>query len=767
MLEALRSIVDQVARAESLREVLDAVVHGLPGGIGADTCSVYLVDPDDGQFVLRAAFGLEPGQVDAHRLAPGTGLVSAVAEKREPVNLQAAHLHPDYRLLVGTGEEQFPVFLAVPIIHYRQLLGVLVVRRREGRAFASDEQSFVVTAAAQIAGAVRGADLEARIERRPARGQVVVTGVAAAPGFAVGTIAVPGLDGALAAVPDREVERPESEVRALRDAFAAVQAELQESSLRLSGKLPGEARAVLEVHALMAGDEALVQRALHLVRHGRQWAPAALRDSIEEYASRFESLEDEYLRARAEDIRTVGQRVLMRLQARHRAPMSFPPRAVLVGDEIPLELLAEFSEGQLAAIVCRRGSSLSHVAVVARGLGIPAVMGLEDLPVQALAGRVAAVDGYSGRVVVDPTSSVRAEIEQLARDELALNEKLEALRDLPARTRDEKDVELLVNIGLTSDVERARSVGASGIGLWRTELEFMLAESFPGESEQRLRYREVLEALAPYPVTMRTLDIGGDKRLAYFPVEEENPFLGWRGIRVSLSQPQILIPQVRAMLAANQGLGNLRILLPMVSTVGEAAEARRLVTRAWRQLHEEGYVEPLPPVGIMLEVPAAASQIERLSEHADFFSIGSNDLTQFLVAADRGNPRVAALCDPLHPGVLRVIRDVIERGRAAGRAVGVCGEMAGDPGAALLLIGMGVDQLSMSPARVPIVKAVVRAASADDARELVAKALDVDGADSVRALLESAVIELGLQQLVFPATRDIIAGAANACAISD
>jgi phosphotransferase system enzyme I (PtsP) len=299
-----------------------------------------------------------------------------------------------------------------------------------------------------------------------------------------------------------------------------------------------------------------------------------------------------------------------------------------------------------------------------------------------------------------------------------------------------------------ADVTRSLEQGAEGVGLYRTEVPFLLQERFPSEEEQRQFYREQLEAFSPRPVTMRTLDIGGDKSLPYFPIEEENPFLGWRGIRVTLDHPEIFLAQVRAMIKANEGLGNLRIMLPMISNVAEVDEALELIHRSHRELLQEGYTEDLPPVGVMVEVPAAVYQAGVLARRVDFLSVGSNDLTQYLLAVDRNNARVADLYHAFHPAILQALKSVADAAIAEGTPVTICGELAGDPLAAVLLLGMGFDGLSMNATSLPKVKQAVRSIKMGDAVKVLEEVLTMDSASQVRERLEASLSERGLHKFI-------------------
>jgi len=332
--------------------------------------------------------------------------------------------------------------------------------------------------------------------------------------------------------------------------------------------------------------------------------------------------------------------------------------------------------------------------------------------------------------------------------DLALTEELAGLRGELCQTLDGKRIPLWVNTGIIEDLAGAIEQGAEGVGLYRTEVGFLLRDRFPSEEEQRQLYREQLETFAPAPVTMRTLDIGGDKSLPYFPIQEDNPFLGWRGIRVTLDHPEIFLAQVRAMLKANEGLGNLRILLPMISAVEEVDESFALIRRCHEEVLAEGYQQPLPPVGVMIEVPSAVWLTGALANRVDFLSVGSNDLTQYLLAVDRNNARVAELYHGLHPAVLGALQQVVDAAHLEGCSVSICGEMAGDPRAVPLLLAMGFDQLSMSAINLPRVKKVINSLTMADANELLAELVGVHSSHAVIRLAENLIERKGLGRYV-------------------
>jgi phosphotransferase system enzyme I (PtsP) len=378
-------------------------------------------------------------------------------------------------------------------------------------------------------------------------------------------------------------------------------------------------------------------------------------------------------------------------------------------------------------------------------------MGVVDLPYSKVDGIEMIVDGYHGEVFTNPSVELRKQYSDVVEEDRQLVKGLEALRSLPCETLDGYRMPLWVNTGLLADVTRAQERGAEGVGLYRTEVPFMINERFPSEKEQLAIYREQLAAFHPLPVTMRTLDIGGDKALSYFPIKESNPFLGWRGIRVTLDHPEIFLVQVRAMLKASEGLDNLKILLPMISGTHELEEALHLIHRAWGEVRDEGVDIPMPPVGVMIEIPAAVYQTKELSRQVDFLSVGSNDLTQYLLAVDRNNPRVADLYDYLHPAVLQALKKVVDDAHAEGKPVSICGEMAGDPAAAVLLLAMGFDSLSMNATNLPKVKWLLRQVTMSKAKELLEQLLSIDNPQVIHSSLHLALRNLGLGRVINPA----------------
>ncbi len=751
VLDTLRQITQELNRATSLSGALPIVVRRVKECLAVDVCSVYLVDASRASCILMATDGLDPKAVGRIQFGQREGLVGMVLESGQPLSMTNAQQHPRFRYFPEYGEEAYHAFLGVPIMQYGRVLGVLSVRQTNDRTFTVAEEGFLLTIAAELAGlisaaTVGAADRSGEVTRRTA---TTLTGIKAAPGVGIGIAVLPSPAAELEDVPDRNIDDPDAEEALFRQAVAEVRLELRASGERMAAKLPTEAHAMFQIYAALLDDEEMFADTIKRIRAG-SWAPGALRATIAEHAQAFEKMDDPYLRARAEDIRGLGRRVLLRLRSRDAAPREYPERCVLVGEEISVARIADVPIEKLVGIVCTRGSPFSHAAILARTLQIPAVMDISDVPFEQLEGQRLLVDGYRGRVFIDPSPVVLKEFERLIKDEAALARELEALRDLPAETPDGARISLQANAGLLSDLVPALKAGAEGIGLYRTEFTFMIRDAFPDEEAQTQVYGDVLAAFAPRPVTMRTLDVGGDKPLPYFPVAEDNALLGWRGIRLTLDNPGIFLTQLRAMLRANAKHGNLQLLLPMINACKEVDDARELMQRAYSELVREGQAARQPPLGVMVEVPSTIYQIADLAKRVDFFSVGTNDLTQYLLAIDRANARVARHYDSLHPAVLRAINQAVAQARALGKPLSVCGEMAGDPESAILLVGMGIDTLSMASPSLPRVKRAIRAFSRRLAQELSAAALSADDVTEVHRLLEDAFEKAGLGSLLAP-----------------
>jgi phosphotransferase system enzyme I (PtsI) len=586
-------------------------------------------------------------------------------------------------------------------------------------------------------------------------------GIAISPGIAVGSAYCIE---AIYVNPDSK-RLSESQVPAelarLDAAIEAVAGDLRKLRARVDFQLGKQAADVFAVHESILRDPAMAGRLREAVRREQISSQEALRRLVEEYDALLGTHSDALLRERIADIRDVGQRLSVYLSdaLRGDVPDLQGPVVVVAAELLPSQIFA-LDDREIAAIVTATGSQTGHAAIIARSRGIPAVVGVRDLVTRVRNGQRIIVDGREGAVIVDPEPETEAAYRKLEREYVDLKDRLAANRDAPATLADGRPVRLLANINSLRDAELAVKMGASGVGLYRTEYLYLLHPDVPDEAEQTEVYRQVIAASPQHDVTIRTLDIGGDKGVPYLGSDgrEANPFMGWRSIRLSFEHPEFFATQLRAILRAatavrSQCDAQVRLLFPMVTNLEELVYLRTSVRRAENQLRETGLEPADVPVGMMVEVPAAAVCIDQLLEFVDFVSIGSNDLVQYVTAADRDNPKVSHLCQPLAPAMLRLIGGVVDHCRRAGKPVTLCGEMAGQPEAVALLIGMGLERLSMSPALVPTVKELLANVHGDAAAELLAEAMQLRTAIEVRQLARSFVerVAPNLDPLVAPA----------------
>jgi phosphotransferase system enzyme I (PtsP) len=752
MLKTLRRIIQEVSNARDFKDALDIMVKRVGKALDTEACSIFLLDRRHGEYVLLATNGLNPQAVGKIRVPLNQGLIGFVGEREEPLNMDNASENTHFLSLPELQEESYKAFLGVPIIYHRQVLGVFVAQRTEERRFDESQEALLVTIATQLAAVIAHAEAIGEVARlydeHAGKGEEnTYSGIPSAPGVGIGTgvVIFPMLD--LSVVPDREPEDIETEIRMLEVALAAGREDFRVLSERLYPNLPLEERSLFEVYQRMLDTTDLGAEIVHAIRRGN-WAQGALREVIQSHVARLENLENEYLRERAVDIKDLGHRVLAYLQRNERVLPQYSERSILIGEELTAADLAEVPEGCLVGVVSAKGSSSSHVAILARAMGVPTIMGVNDIPVYEMQNKEIIIDGYYGQIYMSPSQALREEFQKLALEEHELTASLEALRDEPAQTANGDRVSLMVNMGLGADIGLSLAAGAEGVGLYRTEIPFLMRDSFPTSEEQRVLYRQLLTSFAPRPVTMRTLDIGGDKALPYFPLKEDNPFLGWRGIRITLDHPEILLTQVRAMMRASQDYHNLRILLPMITDVSEVDEAMRLLKKAYADVCEEGFDIQMPEVGVMIEVPSAVYQSRAIAKRVDFLSVGSNDLTQYLLAVDRNNSRVANLFDSLHPAVLRALMQTVDGGHQEGKHVSICGELAGDPVAVLLLVAMGFDSLSMSASSLSRMKWVIRQFTKKRACKLLQEVLSMESTVMIRCHMELALEQVGLGGLI-------------------
>lgn len=706
--QLLRRLRDIMAGAGTAQARLDRVVKIIAAEMVAEVCSAYVRRAGD-ILELCATEGLRPEAVHRTTLRVGEGLVGDIAQEARPLALADAQAHPNFAYRPETGEEIFHSLMGVPILREGRVLGVLVVQNRTMRQYTEEEIETLETIAMVLAELVATGELVSRALPGPAAEPALplrLGGVRICGGIAIGRAV---LHQPTVVIRRVVAEDPEVELGRLRGAVAELHDALDRMMAAADLAAAGEHRDVLEAYRMFAEDRGWLGRIREAIRSGLT-AEAAVQKVQNDTRVRMNQIEDEYLRERLQDLEDLNNRLLMHLAGGGGAvpATELPDDAVLVAHNLgPAELL-DYDRKKLRAVVLEEGSPTAHVSIVARALDIPVVGRVKDVVSRVDPLDPMIVDGDGALVYLRPAEEARQTFAQAIRTRTERQAAYARLRDLPAVSRDGVAVSLNINAGLLIDLAHLDDGNAEGIGLYRTEIPFMIRNAFPDVRAQEELYRQVLDRAGDRPVTFRTLDVGGDKLLPYFSSgHEDNPAMGWRAIRIALDRPFMLRQQLRALVRAAEGR-ELRVMFPMIAEVAEFEAARRIMELEVQRAARRGGGPGALKVGAMLEVPALAFQLPALFRSADFLSVGSNDLMQFLFAADRGSPRMADRYDVLSPPVLSVLKRLVDEAEAAGKPLALCGEMAGRPLEAMALIGLGFRALSMAPNAVGPVKAMLR-----------------------------------------------------------
>ncbi|HKA16143.1 MAG TPA: phosphoenolpyruvate--protein phosphotransferase [Myxococcota bacterium] len=751
-----------------MHETLGNVVDLVGKRLGADACSIYLVEADLTRLTLSATNGLNREAIGRVQMPLGEGLVGLAALRRQPVVSDDAQNHPHYKYFPETGEERFTTLVAVPLLMRGVTIGVLVIQTVERRTFDSHDIDLFQTCAQLISPIVMNARLLSLVDlseeeiqssnaelashgirvaggpRPRAEHNVEFRGIGTSRGIAIGTVY--RMENPLDLAVLEYTPRPsaDAEESDLLQAIQLVRRDLDDNREELGDRFGPDFSAVFHTHIQILEDKGFVaklRKAVHETGNARN----ALVEVLSAYRKTFGRIEDAYFRDRMMDVEDVGRRVMEQLLGDRHVRPTLERGSIVVTDNLLPGHFARLDLDRIAAIVSEHGGPTSHGAIFARTLEIPAVTGVPGLSAAIRPGELAVVDGGEGTVFLSPDDRLVTEY-QRARERFEIAaEHLDALRALPAETRDGRRIALTANCGLVSDLRLVEQHGAEGVGLFRTEMLAVAHRGFPEEEEQEQLYERVATLLAPRPVTIRTLDLGGDKEVTNLALpHEENPQLGCRSIRLSFTHLEAFRAQLRAILRASAG-GNVRLLLPMISSLEELRRARGILEETKDGMRSAGVAfDPDLPVGIMIEVPSAALIADTLARECDFFSIGTNDLTQYTLAVDRGNEHIAHLFDPLHPAVLGLIDRSVRGAMRAGIPVSVCGEMASNPLAVPILVGLGIGELSATPSAVPIVKEIVHALDQRDAEADARRAREAGTAKEVRAIGAERLLRVGL-----------------------
>lgn len=580
------------------------------------------------------------------------------------------------------------------------------------------------------------------------KAQAILPGVAASPGIAIGKAFLLAEDHGKAEAPTIAEAQIPVEIEKLKKALDKTREEVRRDGFYTENKLGKEQAEIFDYHRMMLEDQYFIADVIAVIRQQRRSAAYAFAEYLDQYAEQFKQ-KDKVFRERIADVHDIKRRVLRHLRGETWPLSNLPAEArIVVAHELTPSLTLSLNRQKITACAADLGGKTSHAALLMRSYGIPAVVGLHNIAGTIKNGDRLIVDGYQGRVLINPDRATLAHYQAEQNKHAAKTKKLAQLRALPAETLDQHHVELAANVEFAEEVDAVMVSGAAGIGLLRTEYLYLGRADLPGEEEQYREYHRIAVAVAPQPVIIRTMDLGADKCPQCIDIPAEaNPMLGWRAIRISLEKTDIFIAQIKAILRANTQ-GNVRLLLPMISSIDELEKALEVIEQAKRELEQAGQVfAPDTEIGVMIEVPSAALLAEAIAERVDFFSIGTNDLVQYLLAVDRGNDRIAHLYANLNPAVLRLIKNVIDAAHRYGVWVGMCGEMAADRLVTALLVGMGIDELSVSPIDVPEIKKIIRGTDYREAKKLARQALAFSTTREIREFM---------QQYMQPRFKDII-----------
>ena len=743
ILRRLREIIEEPGDGQSR---LDKIVRQIAGLMVAEVCSIYL-KRQDGSLELFATEGLNPSAIHRTFMKRGEGLVGRCAEMAVPINEPDAQSHPAFSYRPETGEEIYHSFLSVPILRSGDVLGVLTVQNKTPREYSDEDVEILQTTAMVLAeqlvsAGIPGANMAIEFSRRVGH---VVKGQSISDGIALGHAV---LHQPRVVVTRLTSDDPAAEALRLESAIAELKATVDEMLGAGDLAREGEHKDILEAYRMFANDRGWQRRLKEAIGSGLT-AEAAVERVQNETRARMLRQRDPYWRDRVRDLEDLSDRLLRILAAPNEGGSAvdkqLPHDAIVIARNMGAADLLDYDRTRLRGLVIEEGGGQSHVAIVARALGIVAVTDVRRVIERIDAGDPVIVDGNTGEMFVRPTSDVIQAYSDKVRFRARQQRQYRSLVGRPAVTKDGAQISLQMNAGLPDDLVHLEQSGADGIGLFRTELQFMITATFPRGDRQTQVYRAVIEGAGGRPVTFRTLDIGGDKVLPYMRQHvEDNPALGWRGIRMGLDRTALLRTQLRAMLRAAEG-ADLRVMIPMVSEPGEIIAARAVLDREIDLLRRRSGAEP-PRVqfGIMIEVPSLLFDLDQVLPLVDFASVGSNDLMQYFFASDRGNPKVSGRFDVLSPSFLRALKGVTEAGKRHGKPVALCGEIGGRPLEAMALIGAGFRTLSMAPASIGPVKSMVLGLHAAHTEQAVAD-LIAKGGRSIRDGLAAFAASEGIE----------------------
>jgi phosphotransferase system enzyme I (PtsP) len=721
-------------------EVLARIVSRIAYRFNVDVCSIYLINQETGELVLRATHGLNRQVVDHLKMNTDEGLTGWVIEQMKPVFTINPALHPRFKFYENSGEEVYQTYLGVPLVYRNIPQGVMVIQTKNINAINDNDIPVFSTIAIQISSAVVYSGLferkKTKKNKRPKK-EFIQQGIPVSPGIAKGYVHFYGVKFGFYMVNYEETDNVQYEIDQLEMAFTHSLTEIKNMAARVKD-LSGQNDAILEAHIMLLNDPSFKKKVLTQIQKGVR-AASALKIVVNQYLEMFSKMEDQYLKERGADLEDIGRRILRHLLGIQSSVIGTLSKdtILITSDLSPIDLVS-MKQKRLKAIVLARGGRTSHTVILAASFEIPMVIGVRDIFDTVKEEDFLIVDGYTGLVFKDPPEPIVEEYDRLIK---VKSERLEIIQS-PAITKDDFRMNIGANIGMIPDLALMERYGADHIGLYRTEFPFLVRRELPTEEEQFETYQSIILGAKGRPVTIRTLDVGGDKFLSYLDYpKEDNPFLGWRSIRVSLELEDIFRTQIRAILRAACS-GDTRILFPMISSISEIQQILTIMNQEKQKLHDEKIdFDPEIPMGIMVEVPGIVRILDRAIQYVDFVSVGTNDLIQYMLAVDRNNQKVSSLYDPLHPSIIEVIRDVAKVCQDADKPISICGESASNIFCAYLFVGMKINILSMNPGSVPEIKRLICEINQKDAQADLKKILKKEDAKKIKEYLECVLWE--------------------------
>ncbi len=762
LVEDILELGEHCQTQEATKKVVNALVKKIAEAMETDVCSIYLLDSPSHEIILWATYGLNSSAVGKVRMKVGEGLVGKTLEWLKPVSMASGRRSKMFKYFPETGEEKFHSFLSVPLMEKRKPIGVMVVQNQKATRFSTRSAQLLLTLAIPAVSVIEKVKLQRSLGQIESRNQIVITdrrrqglmlkGIGASPGIAIGKLKIVHRLPAPLLSPDQPILDIPTEKQKALESFQAVEKEISETQKKASIKFGIEEAAIFDAYRMVLEGDAFKEQVLSEIETGKG-ALKSIESVIHRYTEELCKADDDYIRERAYDIQDIGRKMSDHLlhgshSVQHNPSDSDEPM-IYFSDFWSISDFVEMNIDKTLGILSPTGGGSSHIAILAESLSVPAVLGLSSSVKSFCDGDVVILDGSSGLVIVNPDDQMLATYTQESQSNEQAQVKYRQMANKKVSPIGGKKITIGANMGMLAHVRMGLEEGAEEIGLYRTEFPFLIRRSLPTEEEQYGLYKKVVESLDNRPITIRTLDIGGDKYLPYLNLPHEaNPFLGWRSIRIFLEREDLFRIQLRAILRASAH-GKVRLLFPMISALEEIVRVKEIVSDVKKGLRKEGYAIAADiPLGVMIEVPSAAEIARFLIKEVQFFCLGTNDLVQYTLAVDRNNAKVAHLYNPFHPAVLSLIKKTVDAAAKEKKMVSVCGEMAGQPLGILLLLGMGVTHLSMSAPLISKMKSFISRLRFSEIKTLTSEVLQMGSATIITKKVKQYFKEAKLEEFL-------------------